>query len=299
MPSHNRALIESFLEMMLAERGASRNTIDAYQRDLREAAAFLTKQGSDFILATKATLETYLLKLGQSGLSERTIARKLSSLKQFYHFLYSDDVRKDDPATTLDAPRHPKTLPKTVPGEAIDTLIETARADNDLRMVAMLEVLYASGLRVSELATLPANALQTTNAYAFLLVKGKGEKERIVPLHETAVAALYAYQKEYAHSSKWLFPSSHGKDTHLTRQRFGQMLKEVALKAGLNPQKISPHSLRHSFASHLLAGGADLRVIQELLGHADIATTQIYTHIEHERLSKVINEYHPLAKRKT
>lgn len=290
-------LIESFLEMMTAERGSARNTIESYERDLQEAAAFLAKRKSGFLAADKELLESYVTRLGKEGLSPRTVARRISSLRQFFHFLYSDGIRKDDPATVLDAPKQPRSLPSTLNNEDINALISAAVTVNDIRLVAMLELLYASGMRVSELVTLPLAAVQKTGADVnFIIVRGKGSKERLVPLHGRAISALNEYINTRNDSSLWLFPS-HGKEGHITRQRFGQMLKEIAVSAGLNPEIISPHTLRHSFASQLLAGGADLRVIQELLGHADISTTQIYTHIEHDKLTKLVTEHHPLAKK--
>lgn len=297
--SDDTRLIESFLEMMAAERGAARNTIESYEHDLREAAAFIAKRKSDFTKADKALLEAYVARLGKSDLSPRTVARRISSLRQFFHFLYSDDVRKDDPATILDTPKQPRNLPDTLNNDDINSLIFAASEAKDLRLVAMLELLYASGMRVSELVTLPLVAVQKVGADSnFIVVRGKGNKERIVPLNKNAILALNNYlETRKNNNSPWLFPS-HGKDGYITRQRFGQMLKEIAVTAGLDPEKISPHTLRHSFASQLLAGGADLRVIQELLGHADISTTQIYTHIEHEKLTKLVTEHHPLAKLK-
>jgi len=293
-------LIESFLEMMTAERGASRNTILSYARDLDDARAYLKSRKVSFESADRDVLEEYMVSLSKSGLSPRTIARRLSSLRQLYRFLYTENRRADNPAAQLDTPRQPRTLPKSLTAQDITTLIATARAEGELRLTAMLELLYASGLRVSELVTLPARALERKGSerFAFLTVRGKGNKERIVPLHDAAVDALQAYLAQRKDEPKWLFPSR-GKEGHITRQRFGQMLKSLAARAGLDPEKISPHTLRHSFASHLLAGGADLRVIQELLGHADISTTQIYTHVEQERLTKLVNEHHPLAGKKS
>jgi integrase/recombinase XerD len=284
--------------MMSAERGASKNTLEAYRRDLQEAAAFLSKKKSDFTAVKKMLLEAYVAHLSKSGLSPKTVARRISSLKQFFDFLYSDNVRKDDPATMLDSPRQPRSLPKSLQADDIKLLIAAAEKEEDVRLVAMLELLYASGLRVSELVTLPLASVQKIEAHNrnFILVRGKGNKERIVPLHDAALTALNIYITKRKDESPWLFPSR-GKEGYITRQRFGQMLKEIALKAGLDPEKISPHTLRHSFASHLLAGGADLRVIQELLGHADISTTQIYTKVEQEKLAKLVNEHHPLAKK--
>ncbi len=290
-------LIESFLEMMVAERGAARNTVESYQRDLSEAAAYFSRRKSCLKDADKALLEAYVRTLARNDMSPKTIARRISSLRQFFRFLYTEEIRKDNPAVILDTPKQPRNLPKSLSADDITTMIAVAEKSGDVRMVAMLELLYASGLRVSELVTLPLAALQKVKAYDrhFLMVRGKGDKERIVPLHDKALAALDTYIKTRKDESAWLFPSR-GKEGHITRQRFGQMLKEVALAAGLDPEKVSPHTLRHSFASHLLAGGADLRVIQELLGHADISTTQVYTHIEKDRLAKLVTEHHPLAK---
>lgn len=298
MPESNNdlLLIESFLEMMASERGAAANTIESYQRDLSDVAAFLKKQKSDFTSVDKNQLEAYIATLGKNKFSPRTVARRISSIRQFFHFLYSDEIRKDNPSTTLDTPRQPRHLPDSLSAKDMTALLAAANSAKDLRLVAMLELLYASGLRVSEMITLPLSSLQRLNTqkHHFLIVKGKGNKERIVPLHDSALEALNRYLATRKDESPWLFPS-HGKKGYITRQRFGQMLKEIALAAGLNPEKISPHTLRHSFASHLLAGGADLRVIQELLGHADISTTQIYTHIEQDKLTKLVTKHHPLA----
>jgi len=285
--------------MMTAERGASGNTILSYTRDLEEACAFLKKRKTSFETADKETLEAYAESLGKSGLSPRTVARRLSSLRQLFHFLYTENLRVDNPATLLDSPKQPRKLPKSLSAQDITALIAAARAQDDMRLTAMLELLYASGLRVSELVTLPMRALgrKGEQAFAFLTVRGKGNKERMVPLHDAAVDAVQAYLTRCNGESKWLFPSR-GKEGHITRQRFGQLLKALAVKAGLDPDIISPHTLRHSFASHLLSGGADLRVIQELLGHADISTTQIYTHVEQDRLTRLVTGHHPLAKKK-
>lgn len=297
-PSDN-LLIEAFLEMMAAERSAAHNTIESYQRDLSEAAVFLKKRKSDFARADKHLLEAYIAAQSKSGLSPRTVARRVSSLRQFFHFLYSDDIRKDDPSATLDTPKLPRTLPHSLSASDITALIAAANKADDIRLAAMLELLYASGLRVSELVSLPLSHVQkiTKDGQHFLIVRGKGNKERIVPLHASALTAINMYLDTRKDDSPWLFPSR-GKEGHITRQRFGQMLKEIAPAAGLDPTRISPHTLRHSFASHLLAGGADLRVIQELLGHADISTTQIYTHIEQDKLTQLVTRHHPLAKEK-
>lgn len=300
MPETNDILlIESFLEMMASERGAAHNTLESYKRDLSEAAVFLKKRKSNFASADKRLLEAYVAAQSKSGLSPRTVARRISSLRQFFDFLYSDDIRKDDPSSTLDTPKLPRKLPSSLSANDITALIAAADKAQDVRLVAMLELLYASGLRVSELVTLPLSHVQkiTKCGHHFLMVRGKGNKERIVPLHASALAAINAYLSTRKDDSPWLFPSR-GKEGHITRQRFGQMLKEIAPAAGLDPTRISPHTLRHSFASHLLAGGADLRVIQELLGHADISTTQIYTHIEQDKLTELVTRHHPLARKR-
>ncbi len=290
--------VESFLEMMAAERGASKNTLESYGRDLEDASAYFHARKTTLAKAETKALEAYVLSLHKSGLAPRTVARKISSLRQFFHFLFTENIRTDNPSALLDAPKQARSLPKSMTSDDINTLIHTAHAQKDLRMAAMLELLYASGLRVSELVTLPATAVRKAGGQAqpFLIVRGKGNKERMVPLHDGAVDSLQAYLATCKSGSPWLFPS-HGKEGHLTRQRFAQLLKELALKAGLDPCSISPHTLRHSFASHLLAGGADLRVIQELLGHADISTTQIYTHVESEKLLRLVTNHHPMAKK--
>lgn len=289
-------LIEPFLEMMQAERGAALNTLSSYRRDLTDAAAFLAHRKTSLEKAERGQIEAYIASLSKAGFSPRTVARRISSLRQFYHFLYSDEIRADDPASLLELPRQPRSLPKSLESGEITALLAAARAEGDLRMTALLELLYASGLRVSELVTLPRAAIRKQAGSSCIIVRGKGGKERMVPLHDTALDAISAYLAPRKDASVWLFPSS-GKEGHLTRQRFGQLLKSLALKAGLDPTKLSPHTLRHSFASHLLAGGADLRVIQELLGHSDISTTQIYTHVEREKLMKLVTQHHPLAKK--
>jgi len=282
--------------MMAAERGAALNTLEAYRRDLYECYDFLKKRKSDFAKTDKILLENYLTSLNKQGLAAGTIARRISSLKQFFSFLYSENIRSDDITRQIEAPKQARSLPKSLSKDEINALIDTAKEDDDKRTVAMLELLYASGLRVSELVTLPLSAIHKIEEKQFIIIIGKGNKERLVPLHDSAIDALNQYNNSHKYKSFWLFPSS-SKEGHVTRQRFGQILKGIALKAGLDPDKVSPHVLRHSFASHLLAGGADLRVIQELLGHSDISTTQIYTHIEQEKLINLVNTHHPLAKR--
>jgi integrase/recombinase XerD len=287
--------------MMSAERGASANTQAAYRRDLLDFGATVARLETDFRFVTSAQVKRYIASL--SGLAASTQARRLSALRQFFSFLYSEEIRSDDPTGTIDAPRRGRPLPKVLSRSDIDTLIATAREKKDaesLRLTCILEILYASGLRVSELATLPLSAAR--NRDGFLLVRGKGNKERLAPLNAASRKAIAAYLKvrddflpKGAKESKYLFPSR-GAEGHLTRRRLHQMLKELALKANLDPDKLSPHVLRHAFATHLVEGGADLRSVQTLLGHADIATTQIYTHVANERLREVVHAAHPLAK---
>lgn len=297
-PSKATALIDSFLEMMAAERGAARNTLESYARDLRDLTSFLTQRKRSFEAATKSDIDAYIVSLSKRGLAAPSVARKISSLRQMFHFLFTENIRADDPATALETPSLKRGLPKSLTRQDIDTLLALAHSEDDPRMAAMLELLYASGLRVSELVTLPAAALRkVTGDVAFMVIRGKGNKERMVPLHKTAIEAVQAYRKTLKdEDSPWLFPS-HGKQGHMTRQHFALQLKGLASRAGLDPDIISPHTLRHSFASHLLSGGADLRVIQELLGHSDISTTQIYTKVEQERLHALVHAHHPLAKK--
>lgn len=292
------ALLDSFLEMMAAERGAAENTLQSYRRDLEDASAFLTAKKTPLETAERKNLEAYLGSLAKRGLAPSSVARRVSSLRQFYHFLFTENIRKDDPASTLETPKQKRRLPKSLSLEDIEKLIAQAHSEDDLRLTAMLELLYASGLRVSELVTLPASTLRKAsgNGAPFLIIRGKGNKERMVPLHDSAIDAVNKYGATHKSESPFLFPSS-AKKGHLTRQRFAQLLKALAARTGLDPELISPHTLRHSFASHLLSGGADLRVIQELLGHSDISTTQIYTHVESDRLNKLVHNHHPLAKK--
>jgi integrase/recombinase XerD len=303
-------LIGQFLEMMRAERGASANTADAYRRDLTDFAGWLARQKLTLSRVRKDHLAAYIASLGQAGMAASTAARRLSALRQFFDFLFSEKHRADNPAAALESPKQGRSLPGTLGAADVVRLIEAARVDTSpsgLRLSAMLELVYGAGLRVSELVSLKLAAIQPRAGQPvsdFLLITGKGNKERLVPLGSQARAALAdylaarpAFLREGA-ASAWLFPYHRAKG-YLTRQQFAVMLKELALAAGLDPEAISPHTLRHSFASHLLEGGADLRVIQELLGHADISTTQIYTHVAGERLKKLVREHHPLAKKKS
>jgi integrase/recombinase XerD len=299
------ALIESFLEMMTAERNAAANTKLAYGRDLADAARFLASHKRELIEANEDDLRAYLGSLAEA--SARTQARRLSALRQFFRFLCSEHHRKDDPSRAIDAPRLGRALPKYLSEEEVGQLLKAVHHIHGFegaRLHAMLELLYASGLRVSELMGLPLAAIQFERG--FVQVVGKGGKERVVPLGEPAIKAIKAwlpYRKlmlsegDYSH---YLFPSRHGGHaTPLTRQRFFQLLKDIAVKAGINPKRLSPHVLRHAFATHLIEGGADLRSVQTMLGHADIATTQIYTHVAPDRLTKTVTEHHPLGKPKS
>jgi integrase/recombinase XerD len=299
------ALVESFLDMMSAERGASANTIAAYRRDLLDFDA-----QSGLKRATREDVRKYLAALAKSGLAASSQARKLSTLRQFFGFLYSEGIRKDDPTSAIDAPRRQRPLPKILTHEDVGKLIDEARREAEngpegVRLLCIVEMLYAAGLRISELAALPLAAVRDKSG--FLQVKGKGGKERLAPLNPGARAAIKAYlevRSEFLPSEpagrsaeRFLFPSR-SKEGHLTRRRCHQVLKELALKAGIDPDKLSPHVLRHAFATHLVEGGADLRSVQTLLGHADIATTQIYTHVASDRLTSVMEAAHPLSRRR-
>ncbi len=290
--------------MLQAERGASRNTLLAYNTDLLDLSAFLARRKQSLATADAVALRAYLKALDHVGMTPRTVARRLSVIRQFFRFLLAERVREDDPASTLDSPRLGRPLPKVLSRAEVDRLIEASRSRDEVdggRMATLLEILYAAGLRVSELVALPLSAVERDPA--MLLVRGKGDKERLVPLSEPARAAIAAWlpmraaSLEDGETSRFLFPSR-GRTGHLTRQRFAQLLKEAAVLAGIDPARVSPHVLRHAFASHLLAGGADLRSVQLMLGHADIATTQIYTHVLDEKLRSLVQDKHPLARRR-
>jgi len=289
--------VEAFLEMLAAEQGAARNTLLAYQADLADFAAFAAVRGYGPATCDAPALQAYLAGLHRAGLAARTGTRRLSALRQFHRFLLREGVRSDDPTALLDAPRLPRTLPKYLSEQEVDALLDAAKQMPGRRGAtarAALEILYASGLRVSELLALPRRALG--GDAAVLLIRGKGGRERIVPLSDTAKQAASELAAQHGQEARYLFP---GRDPRraLTRQAFFLLLKDVALSAGLDPARVSPHVLRHSFASHLLAHGADLRSLQLLLGHADIATTQIYTHVLAERLQRLVEQHHPLARR--
>jgi len=295
--------VEAFLEMLAAERGAAKLTIAAYRNDLDDFAAFLAAAGKPVEAADAAALRRYLGRLVGAGMAPRTTARRLSALRQFHKFLFAEGVRSDDPTGQLDSPRLGRPLPKLLAEAEIEALIAAARqmaGPEGKRLVCFVELLYATGLRVSELVALPLGRLRDER---FLLVTGKGGKERLVPLGASARQALADYAAVRGEflaegaTSRFLFPSR-GAEGHLTRRRCGQLLKTLALTAGLDPSRVSPHVLRHAFASHLLDHGADLRTVQQMLGHADIATTQIYTHVQGERLRTLVETHHPLARRK-
>ncbi len=300
--------LELFLDMLLSERGASKNTVENYQRDIERFRAAQQARGGRLSNANTGDIRTYLSKLAQDGLAPRTAARHLSALRQFYCFLQAEKIRQDDPCTTVEGPRLGRPLPKVLSEDQVALLLAAARmrvsdeigrprAKADaIRLLALVELLYATGLRVSELVTLLLE--NVVEGRKCLLVLGKGGKERIVPVGEPAEAALADYLSlrdihlGKVAQSKWLFPS---RGSHLTRQRFAQSLKQLAIESGLPPENVSPHVLRHAFASHLLANGADLRAVQKMLGHEDISTTQIYTHILDDRLKAVVRNHHPLA----
>ena len=301
VPKHLRH-VDAFLEMLAAERGAARNTLDAYERDLRGFLTYTTRRGHDALTADADDLRAWLGAQAAAGMSVRTAARRLSALRQFFRFLYAEAVRGDDPSLVIDGPKQGRPLPKYLSEEEVDRLLAAAAARSGrrgVRTTALLEILYATGLRVSELVGLPLSALGRDARV--LLVRGKGGKERMVPLTEPATDALAAWLATRAGliaagtTNPWLFPSR-AAEGHLTRVRFGQILKELAIDAGIAPTRVSPHVLRHSFASHLLAHGADLRSLQQMLGHSDIGTTQIYTHVLEARLKALVQAAHPLAR---
>lgn len=293
---------DAFLEMLAAQRGAARTTLKAYAGDLAHLAAFLARSGRALIEATAADLRRYMTSLGAAGASPATAARRRAALRQFYRFLIEEGRRTDDPAERLDAPRRGRPLPKTLTEAEVATLLATARRDGDdadsVRLVALVELLYAAGLRVSELAGLTLGAIDRSGR--FLRIRGKGGKERLAPLNAAARAALddhLARRRVAADGgagARHVFPST-GRGGHLTPARITQLLKQLAVRAGLDPRRLSPHVLRHAFATHLIDHGADLRAVQQMLGHADIATTQIYTHVARDRLKRLVETHHPLA----
>ena len=303
MRNYKGKTVEQFLEMLIAERGASSNTCTSYLNDITNFDKFLS--GAETILedATTDDIRRYLRHRSEVGANNPTISRNLSVLRQFFKFLQSENVRLDNPALNVDGPKVSRTLPKVISEDDVEALLKAAhklQTAEGIRLTCLLEIAYASGLRVTELVSLPTDALNLTSET--LLISGKGGKERLVPLTSSAMNAIAAYERvridflKGNNTSKFLFPSR-SKQGYLTRRRLGQLLKELAIQAGLDPTIISPHILRHAFASHLLNRGADLRSLQKMLGHSDISTTQIYTHVQKERLNAVISSYHPMAKK--
>ncbi len=308
----NQNLIELFLEMILTERAASLNTIQSYSRDLEQFIAF-QKNDQALINANNADLRAYLGFLDKKGFAASTASRKLSCLRQFFKFLYAENIRNDNPALGLDSPSIGRSLPKLLSEEEVSKLLQLlndralkSSHESDVRLNALLEVLYATGLRVSELVGLPRAAFHSGEPYIY--VRGKGNKERLVPLSDRALKSVSWHidvmttakdskgrLKYGVKNNPWLFPSR-GALGHLTRHRFAQMLKSLAVDVGIDPSRLSPHVLRHAFATHLLSNGADLRAVQKMLGHVDISTTQIYTHVLEERLKSLVHNKHPLVK---
>jgi integrase/recombinase XerD len=309
--SADERLVALFLDMLAAERGAQKNTLAAYARDLADLTMFLAAVGQSLATAATDHLRDYLGELAKRGLRSATVARRLSAIRQLYRFLYAEGRRKDDPAAVLEGPKRARTMPKTLTLAEVDRLLHIATQCDPgaplparvraARLACLVELLYATGLRVSELVGLPASAARRDGPA--IVVRGKGNKERLVPLNNAAKRAMANYlalrdEAKREANSKWLFPSFGGSG-HLTRQHFARELKALAAAAGLRSAQLSPHVLRHAFASHLLHNGADLRVVQTLLGHADISTTQIYTHVLEERLKSLVRDLHPLADAKT
>ena len=305
----DEALIELFLDMLAAERGAGGNTLAAYRNDLEDLSSHLRASRTTIANATTDSLRKFLASLAERGFKSSSLARRLSAIRQLYRFLYAEGKRVDDPAAVLEGPKRARSLPKVLSIADVDALLKTARANSDntkqpplqrlraARLLCLLEVVYATGLRVSELVTLPAAAARRDQR--MLVVRGKGGKERLVPLNKQAKRAMAEYLElrgkvDRDKESKWLFPSF-GEQGHLTRQHFARELKALGAVCGIQSSRLSPHVLRHAFASHLLHNGADLRVVQTLLGHADISTTQIYTHVLEERLKTLVRDLHPLA----
>jgi integrase/recombinase XerD len=306
-------LTSLFLDMLAAEQGAGDNTLDAYRRDLTDFSAFLTRARQTFVTADTQTLRDYLGDLDVRGFKSSSVARRLSAMRHLFRFLLSERIRTDDPAAILSGPKRGRSLPKVLSIADVDRLLAQAKQAIAMpgaspaqqlratRLYCLLEVLYATGLRVSELVSLPLSAARRDAR--MIVVRGKGNKERLVPLNDASRQAMADYlmaidaQREAGKAAarpKWLFPSF-GESGHLTRQHFARDLKDLAAAAGLAPRLVSPHVLRHAFASHLLHNGADLRIVQTLLGHTDISTTQIYTHVVEERLKSLVRDLHPLA----
>jgi integrase/recombinase XerD len=305
-------LISLFLDMLAAEQGAGENTLSAYRRDLTDLSEFLARGGANFVAATTDDLRNYLADLDTRGFKSASVARRLSALRHLFRFLLNERIRSDDPAAILSGPKRGRSLPKVLSIADVDRMLTHAKSATQaadispsqrlraLRLYCLLEVVYATGLRVSELVALPRSA--ATRDARMIVVRGKGAKERLVPLNDASRQAMADYLaaieaakgRKSGAVSKWLFPSF-GESGHLTRQHFARDLKELAVASGLAARQVSPHVLRHAFASHLLHNGADLRIVQTLLGHTDISTTQIYTHVVEERLKSLVRDLHPLS----
>jgi integrase/recombinase XerD len=305
-----------FLDMLAAEQGAGENTTEAYRRDLTDFSEFCARSGQSFAGVETETLRGYLADLDVRGFKSSSVARRLSAIRHLFRFLLNERIRSDDPAAILSGPKRGRGLPKVLSISDVDRMLTRAKemsqtADasaaqrlRSMRLYCLLEVLYATGLRVSELVSLPRSAAR--NDARMIVVRGKGNKERLVPLNDASRQAMADYlastdaaknsKQKNATASRWLFPSF-GESGHLTRQHFARDLKELAAASGLAPRLVSPHVLRHAFASHLLHNGADLRIVQTLLGHTDISTTQIYTHVVEERLKSLVRDLHPLAEK--
>lgn len=302
--------LEAFLDMLVVERGVSRNTFQAYRRDLIDYKNYLNNLGLDILEASHAVLCDYLVDLNARGMTRPTIARRISALRQFYKFLFVERIRTDNPANMLEGPRYLRSAPRVMTVAEVDRLLVLAREKIDdvnlssreqlraARLYALLETLYATGMRVSELVSLPKSAATTRES--FIAIRGKGGRERLAPLTNRAKTALRDFRTRLESlnlglaQGSFLFPAD-SSSGHLTRQAFARELKILASIAGLSAEQVHPHALRHAFASHLLQNGADLRVVQELLGHADIATTQIYTHVLDERMQAMVRDLHPLS----
>lgn len=307
--------VDSFLDMLTTERGAAMNTRQAYWRDLADFSSYMKDTGVEIVDASTDQIKSYLESLAEkihvkgdnkAQIATRTVARRLSALRQFFRYLVSENIRKDDPTSTIESPKQTRTLPKTLSEAEVNALIKTAGQGggaDSVRLVCLLEMLYATGLRVSELVGLPLSSIGEDTQ--FLMVAGKGGRERMVPISDPAQKALKGYldvRKQFigaddnGNQAQWLFPSKTSESGHLTRQRFAQLLKDLAEAAGIEQGRVSPHILRHAFATHLLSRGADLRSVQKMLGHADIATTQIYTHIIGENAKETVEDKHPMSK---
>lgn len=304
-------LLNQFLEVIYIENGASNNTIDSYKNDLQNFRDFIKSQSMKLTEVKETNVRNFIQTLTKRSLSNRTIARKISALRHFFLFLYEEKIISSNPTLNIDMPKMSHTVPKVFSENELATLLTQCYKDtsaNGIRNTAMIEILYASGMRVSELISLKTQQIQiqqnNKTVLPYIMIKGKGDKERIVALNQKSIDALQSYLKVIKAFSKtpnniWLFPSKTSTEGHITRQYFAKILKKLSSEANISPDKISPHKIRHSFATHLLNNGADLRTIQELLGHKDISTTQIYTHVANKKLKSIVDNFHPLAKKTT